>query len=600
MRREAGLFAELRRLLDFVGARPASWVTSTVAVSVALAALDTVGVAAMIPLTQLISGAEPDAGVLGAIADATGMHTASELIPVVAAAIVVLFVLKSAATLVFRWWLLGRTSRLTADAAAELLRRYVLAPYTDHRTRRLGEVYRNVNDATAQSASVLLAVIGVFSDLVMLAALIAVLTITSPVVTLIAVGVFTLLVAGLQRALRHRQSRVGEEMAQSYLEAWQVMLPSLDGFREARLTASGSRLVDAFHRARLKAAEAARTLGILSDVPRYSLEIGFVIAIGGVSTYLFATGTAQSAITTLGVFAAASLRALPTLTRVAANFAIIRTGRIGLGILLRASDELERGGRFDEQPRFAFRYAGDIEIEDLSFRYPDADVPVIDGLSLTIPEDSTIAFVGSSGAGKSTLLDLLLGLLEPTDGAITCGGQPILDDRAAWYDVLGVVPQDVFLINDTIRANIAFGADPADIDQARVDEAVRMALLIDLIDELPDGIDTVVGERGVRVSGGQRQRIGIARALYRAPRVLILDEATSALDNATEHEIAETLSTLAGRMTIIIVAHRLSTIRNADSIVFLKSGRIEAQGTFTEVRTLSPDFARLVELGRLD
>jgi ABC-type bacteriocin/lantibiotic exporter with double-glycine peptidase domain len=597
---ERPLLPELGRLLGFVGARPATWIASTVAVSVVLAALDTLGVAAMIPLTQLIGGAQPDSGVLGAISDATGLTTPAELIPVIAVAIAVLFVGKSAAALWFRWWLLGRTSRLTADAATELLRRYVLAPYPDHRARRLSETYRNINDATAQASSVLLAVIGIFTDVLMLGAIVIVLAITSPGVTLISVAIFVVLVAGIQRVLRRRQSLIGEEMAAANLEAWQFLLPSLDGFREARLTTSASVFIDRFHRARIRGANAARSLGIISDLPRYALEIGFVVAIGGVSYYLFSTGTPQAAITVLGVFAAASLRALPTLTRVAANFAIVRTGRIGLDILLNATDTLEQGGTFDEQPGTTARFAGDIEIRDVAFRYPDSERPIFDHLSLTIEQDHTLAFVGSSGAGKSTLLDLVLGLLEPSTGTITCGGRSIFDDLAAWYAGLGVVPQDVFLVNDSIRANVAFGVEAAAVDDTRVHEALAMAKLTELIAELPDGVGTVVGERGVRLSGGQRQRIGLARALYRRPRVLVLDEATSALDNATEHEIAETLASLGGSMTIIIVAHRLSTVRHVDSIVFLKDGQIEAQGSFAEVRATSSDFAHLVKLGELD
>jgi ABC-type multidrug transport system fused ATPase/permease subunit len=211
-----------------------------------------------------------------------------------------------------------------------------------------------------------------------------------------------------------------------------------------------------------------------------------------------------------------------------------------------------------------------------------------------------MAFVGSSGAGKSTLLDLVLGLLEPTEGSIECGDRSISDDLAAWYAELGVVPQDVFLLNDTLSANIAFGVSAERVDRARIDEVMAMSQLDGLLAELPEGLETVVGERGVRLSGGQRQRIGLARALYRRPSVLVLDEATSALDNLTEHEIAATLGRLQGSMTILIVAHRLSTVRHADTLVFLKDGRIEAEGGFEQVRAQSADFARLVELGALD
>jgi ABC-type multidrug transport system fused ATPase/permease subunit len=263
-------------------------------------------------------------------------------------------------------------------------------------------------------------------------------------------------------------------------------------------------------------------------------------------------------------------------------------------------DELDAGGAHDEHPKSGARYMGDIVLRNVSFRYPDAEQFVLSDISLRIAENRTTAFVGSSGAGKSTLLDLVLGLLEPTEGSIECGGRPISDDLAAWYAELGVVPQDVFLLNDTLTANIAFGVPAGLVDRGRIEEVVAMSQLTALLAELPDGLDTVVGERGVRLSGGQRQRIGLARALYRKPGVLVLDEATSALDNVTEHEIASTLGELQGSMTILIVAHRLSTVRHADTLVFLQDGRVESEGGFAQVRAANADFARLVELGELD
>ncbi|WP_169053831.1 ABC transporter ATP-binding protein [Agromyces sp. H66] len=565
-----------------------------------MAALDTLGVAAMVPLTQLIGGADTDTGALAVIADTFGTDERTALIPVVAALVAVLFVLKSLASIGFRWWLLGRTTRVSADSAAALLRGYVLAPYASHRTRRLREIYRSVNEAVSQSTSVLLATVSIGTDFFVLIALTAVLAVTSPFVTIITVLVFGIFVLGLQRLLRRRQVRLGEAAATVSLEVWQYLLPSLDGFREARLSSRGEDFVRGYRDARLRGARIGRDIGIISDIPRYSLEIGFVLAIAVISAYLFTTGTAAEALVVLGVFAAASLRALPTLTRMSSNVATLRTGQAGLRIFLEAADSLESEASHEEQPRDGTAYAGDLVIDDLSFSYPDADTPVLDGLSLRIPHHSTVAFVGSSGAGKSTLIDLVLGLLDPTRGSISCGGRSISDDRAAWYACLGVVPQDVFLFNETLATNVAFEIDRSRIDLARVRLALEMAKLDDTVAALPDGLDTVVGERGVRLSGGQRQRLGIARALYRSPDILVLDEATSALDNATEHEISETLASLGGTMTILIVAHRLSTIRHVDTIVFLKDGRIEAQGTFEEVRAASAEFAHLVELGKLD
>ena len=594
------LRAQLALVLRMAGANPFRWIAGTVAVSVILAGLDTLGVAAMVPLMQLTTGAPTNTGSLKVVSDMLGTDSVQTLLPAVAGFVAGVFIIKSLGVIAFRWWLLGRTTQISALSSVELMRRYVLSPYPDHRSRRLSELYRNINDSTNQAASVLLAVVSMFSDAVVLVAIVGVLAIASPVVTLFAVVLFGFFVFGIQRILRRRQRRIGEEIAESGLQAWQFLMPSLEGFREVRLTSSTRMFVDGFRHARLRTARANRQMGIVADAPRYLLEVAFVLAILGIAVILFMTGTRQEALTILGIFAAASVRALPTMNRISANLATMRVGQAGLRIMSDAVNQLDEAPTYAEAPSGTQEYSGDVTLRQVVFQYPDGDSPVLDGVSLVIKQNQTTAFVGSSGAGKSTLLDLVLGLLEPTAGEIECGGRPISDDNAMWYRGLGVVPQDVFLTHDTIVANIAFGVAAAEIDRRRVAEVVEMAQLHDLIAELPNGLDTIVGERGVRLSGGQRQRLGLARALYRRPSILVLDEATSALDNLTEHEISETLAKLQGSMTILIVAHRLSTVRHADTLVFLKDGRIDAQGTFGDVRELSDDFAHLVELGRLE
>nr|WP_309064580.1 ATP-binding cassette domain-containing protein [Microbacterium sp.] len=587
-------------MLRLTGANPNRWLATTVVVSLILAGLDMAGVVAMLPLMQLITSGETDGPFLTAVADVVGSSSPSVLLPVVAGLVALAFIVKSLGSITFRWWLLGRTTRVSALTATELMRRYVLAPYAAHRSRSMSEIYRNINDASAQAASVLLASVSAATDIVTLAAIVAVLFITAPLPTLFAAGLFTVFVAGVQRLLRRRQLALGEEQADAALTAWQSLMPGIDGFRETRLTASGRGFVSAFRDAKLRGAHVGRQTAILSDVPRYLLEVVFIVAIIGIAGVMALIGAQSETIPVLGVFAAASMRVLPLLTRVTANVATMRTGNAGLQILLTAVAELKREGTHDETPRSTTPYDGDIVLREVSYHYPDADALVLEDLSLEIPRHRTTAFVGSSGAGKSTLLDLVLGLLTPTSGEVLCGGRAIADDPAGWHASLGVVPQDVFLANRTLAENIAFGRSADEIDPDRVAEASRLALLDDLIAELPEGIHTMVGDRGVRLSGGQRQRVGLARALYRRPRVLVLDEATSALDNATEYQIAQTLAQLQGTMTIIIVAHRLSTVRSVDRLYFLRSGRVAASGTFDQVRAADAEFARLVELGSLD
>ncbi len=596
----SGLVSQLGTLLQVTGMEPARWITGTVAVSVLLALLDMAGVAAMIPLMQLISDGTPDGAFLQWVAGIVGTKDLSTLIPLVSGTVALAFVIKSVGALVFRWWLMGRTTRITALASAELMNRYVLSPYEAHRARSLSVVYRNINDATNQAASVLLSIVTLSTDTLMLIAIMTVLAVAAPLPTLFAVVLFGALVFGAQRALRARQVRIGEELSETSLESWQALIPGLDGFRETRLTSSASSFVQGFRNARLRGARLSREMGFISDLPRYLLEIGFIAAIVGIALILFATGEGTQVVPILGLFATAAMRALPTMNRISASLATTRTGQAGLRIMTEALDELNAGGRHDESPNSSVAYTGDIALDDVTFSYPDADRPVLEGLTLRIEENKTTAFTGGSGAGKTTVVDLILGLLAPTSGAVRCGGRSIGDDLASWYSGIGVVPQDVFLLNASIAQNIAFGEAVSAIDHDRVRQAAEQAQLTDLLRELPGGADTVVGDRGVRLSGGQRQRVGLARALYRRPRLLVLDEATSALDNATEHEIAQTLQSLRGQMTIVVVAHRLSTVRDVDCLVHLRDGRIAATGSFDEVRSQDAEFARLVELGRLE
>ena len=214
----------------------------------------------------------------------------------------------------------------------------------------------------------------------------------------------------------------------------------------------------------------------------------------------------------------------------------------------------------------------EIEVRNLTFAYPNSEKQVLNNLNLKIEKNSVVAFIGQSGAGKSTLADLLLGILEPSEGGIYVDGVNINQNPYSWHKVIGYIPQTIYLMDDSIRNNIAFGVDEAHIDAGRLEYAVEQAQLTELINELPEGLDTYIGEGGVRLSGGQRQRIGIARALYNNPAILVLDEATSALDNETETAVMEAIEKLQGKKTIIIIAHRLTTIRNADVIYEVGEG----------------------------
>ena len=235
-------------------------------------------------------------------------------------------------------------------------------------------------------------------------------------------------------------------------------------------------------------------------------------------------------------------------------------------------------------------------MEHVTYSYPNAAETALKDISLSIQRGQSVGFVGATGSGKTTMINVLLGLLRPKEGLITVDGQNVHNNLRGWQNNIGYIPQSIYLLDDTIRHNVAFGVPEEDIDDEQVWTAIRAAQLDEHVKSLPDGIETFVGERGVRLSGGQRQRVGLARALYHNPDVLIMDEATSALDNETENHVMQALEALKGDRTIIMIAHRLSTVRDCDQLFFLKEGRIEARGTYDELCAIHGDFRRMAEV----
>lgn len=588
---------QLKTVRRLIHRRVAGSMVFSVAGSFAVAALDMLGVAAMLPLMQVVTG-NGDSSMAQLAATALGTSEPRALVPAIAGIVACAFIIKSLVTIAVRWWQLSFTTRLEAEASTELLRRYLQAPYWAHRRRKIGEVHRSIESFVPQTFSqVVQGLLNWVTDALTLAAIALVLVFVSPLATALAGLVFAGTGWIVQRLLRPRFRRIGEVVARSDLDAWSALMPGINGFREVRLAGAGKTLVARFAQAKAERAKAQRELSLASELPKYVLEVAFVLGIGIIAGVLFATQPAIDAIAVIGVFAAGSTRILPTVNRLVATTGIIRSGQKGLSILCTELRELDQQG---QHPATApsRTYRGDIVVDRVTYCFPDSDEPVLRGVSTVLREGSTTAFVGESGAGKSTLLDIVLGLLDPVTGTVECGGQDIRDDLNGWYAGIGVVPQEVFLLDDTLEANITLGEDGV-ADSQRLEEAVRLAQLDAVLNDLPEGLRTRLGERGVRLSGGQRQRVGIARALYRRPRLLILDEATSALDNATEHRITETIAGLRGLMTVVVVAHRLSTVRTADKVVFLSEGSVVAEGTFSEVEARSAGFSELVSLGRM-
>ena len=360
-------------------------------------------------------------------------------------------------------------------------------------------------------------------------------------------------------------------------------------------------LEDAYlRRFRRPAAVFARTqalAAILGTIPRYVLE---AVAFGGMLIIVLvllarAEGRLEEAIPVLGVFAFAGVRMFPAMQKVYDSFTKLRFGGYALDALHRELTESRPAHPLPAQKGEALDLKERLTLENIYYSYPSTDKPALNGLSMSIDALTTVGVVGGSGAGKTTAVDVILGLLWPQDGVLRVDGVVINEhNRRAWQRSIGYVPQHIFLADETVAANIAFGVPRKQIDMDAVKRAARLSELDRFVtEELPQGYETMVGERGVRLSGGQRQRIGIARALYYDPSVLVFDEATSALDNLTERAVIDAVHNLSGAKTIIMIAHRLTTVQRCNEIILLEEGQIAARGSYEELMEESEAFQRL-------
>jgi ABC-type multidrug transport system fused ATPase/permease subunit len=326
---------------------------------------------------------------------------------------------------------------------------------------------------------------------------------------------------------------------------------------------------------------------------RYVLETSLVFGAVLVVAAAGLTGGRATVLPAIGLVLAGAFRLLPALGQMLSLTNQVQFSGPAIGF---AERELETFGAFADEERKSealdppLRLRKELRLENVGFSYPTRPQPVLRDVSLVVRPGESVGIVGPTGTGKSTLLDIILGMLEPERGHITVDGAPLGERRGAWQLSIGYVAQDVYLIDDSLRANVALGWLGDEIDDERVVEAVRLAGLEEVVAGLPNGFETFLGERGIRISGGQRQRVGIARALYTQPSVLVLDEATSNLDQTTEHRIVETLASLRGGVTMIVVTHRTASVRHCDQIVYLEDGRVRSAGTFDEIKAAVPEF----------
>lgn len=574
-----------------------------------LSLMEMVGVAAVLPIVNIAMGAEIT-GYLAVISDIFGNPQRSDLVLYLGTVLVLAFVIKGIASLAFKRWSLKFTGYQQLATSTTILNHYMKDSYFNHRKSQPEDtVYLIGTYVVFAYRGFVGSIINFVGDMLSILVLLAMILFVMPVPALIAFVYFGVTISVMQLFLRRGNAKYGEISARAGRDALRSLFDNVKGFREIRISNSRELTVEEYRQHALRSVNSDVNISFFADFPKYALEIIFIVGIAGLLGLMTSTQGADS-LPALMLFATACIRILPNATRMVASLGGIRANEF-------ASEEVAKVIRSmspEEQRLRMIEFKGDIDpatiinptnepvdvlVDSLVYRYPDGDKDVLRDIQLDVPAGTSVAFVGGSGSGKTTLVDLILGLLTPTRGVISSQGKDVNTDLPSWYQKIGYVPQDPYLGNGTLREAVAFGIPKQYIDDERVHYCLELAELMPVVETLENGINTPIGENGNRLSGGQRQRVGIARAMYRNPSLLIMDEATSALDNETEHKITQTINRISQEITVIIVAHRLSTVRNVDQLVYLSQGRIANKGTFKEVQAANEEFANLVRLGQL-
>ena len=483
--------------------------------------------------------------------------------------------------------------RQQLNVATRVLRGYLSQPYEFSLRRNSTILIRTVShDVPVAFNHVLMPAATLIVESLVSTGVVILLLVVAPVPTLAAAALLGGAGLILFRATRRRLTAAASAAHETGRAMTHAAEQAISGAKETKVLGREQFFVDAFNEkadVNLRAAYRAATIRGFPQLLIETLAVASIVTIGMFTVWQ--TGDVRSALPILGLFAVAAIRLMPSASRILYSLADIRTSMPALDAVSAEAGELDPAKLslgFGESTAIDFRR--DLRVESVSFRYAGAPDVALKNVSLTVGRGQTVAVVGPSGAGKTTLVDVILGLLRPTGGEIFVDDAPLGSVLRSWQQNIGYVPQTVFLADDTIRRNVAFGLRDENVSDELVWAALNSARLADFVRSHPTGLETQVGENGVRLSGGQRQRIGIARALYWNPAILILDEATSSLDGPTENEIRATIQALAGAKTVFVVAHRLASVRLCDVVFFMNDGRITASGTFSNLMSSVPAF----------
>lgn len=574
-----------------------------------MALLETAGVASVMPFLAVLGNPQmlitnPILSSLFKYAQGFGITTPDDFLIILGLGAFALIII-SAVYRIATHYIMNRYIEMKRHSiGSRLLENYLRQPYSFFLDRHSGDMSKAILSEVDQLiGSVFRPAYSMLASSLVLLAITTLLIMVNFWLTLLAVSLLGGLYALVFLSLKHKLKGMGETLVESNKERFLAAAEAFGGIKDIKILGREKSYLSRFSQPSEQFASTHANNHTLNQVPNFLIEaiifgamllltIILMVSSGGLSSSLLG-----KILPTIGLYAFAAYRMKPAVHHIYEGLASLRYGQAVVNNLYFDLKPAVTPEPLPKNEFESFKAKNTIALKQLSYTYPKASKPSLIDLNLNIPVNSSIGLVGSTGAGKTTLVDLILGLLRPTYGAITVDGIPIKDNEIrAWQQSLGYVPQDIFLTDSSVAENIAMGISLDKIDHEQVIQCASMAQVHEFImKDMPDQYNTVVGERGVRLSGGQRQRIGIARALYHNPEVLVFDEATSALDSVTERAVMDAIDDIAQQKTIILIAHRLSTVRNCDQIVLLDQGRVKSKGVYVELIENNEQFRKMAE-----
>lgn len=541
--------------------------------------LELLGVTIFMPYIEIISDPSTirKTWYLKRIYDLFGFSSPKSFMVAMSAGIIVIYLVKNVYLIIEKSYIYRFSYNMQMKLSTRLLNTYMKEPFTFYLNKNIATLQRSLQEDTSKFMQVIMYSLELVAELAVCFVIGVYLLFVSKSITIIVMGLMVICVGSFLLFTKKYSRKLGQDNQGYQGKIFQWMNQALGGIKEIKILEREEFFTDEYRKYYVKFARGLRIARTISIIPKYVVE---AVAITGLLTaiivkLIFGEADMTYYVSQLAVFAVAAFRLMPSVGRINEHATNMLYALPSVDLVYHDMREIEDYiERKDNEVREDWNLRDGIEVKDVTYYYPNTDEPVIHHANLSVPKGRTVALIGASGAGKTTMVDIILGLLTPQEGAVMADRINVHEKPKTFHAQVGYIPQVIYLSDDTIRNNIAFGVRESEIDERAVRSAMDKAQLTEFVNSLPYKLDTIVGDRGVRLSGGQRQRIGIARALYHNPDILVLDEATSALDNDTEAAVMEAIEHLRGIKTMIIIAHRLTTIRNVDMIYEVEGGKV--------------------------